>query len=53
MIATSSLIPFEIYEIAKKFSLVRIALFVLNTGIVIYLVVTLKIERAHRSKQSV
>jgi uncharacterized membrane protein (DUF2068 family) len=53
VVATSSLIPFEIYEIAKKFSFLRIALFVLNVGIVIYLLATLKKERANRSKQSV
>jgi uncharacterized membrane protein (DUF2068 family) len=52
VIATSSLIPFEIYEIAKKPSRTRIALFVLNVGIVIYLIVTLKRERATRSNQS-
>jgi uncharacterized membrane protein (DUF2068 family) len=51
VIATSSLIPFEIYEIAKKPSRTRIALFVLNVGIVIYLIATLKRERANRSKR--
>jgi uncharacterized membrane protein (DUF2068 family) len=52
VIATSSLIPFEIYEIAKKSSVLRIALFVLNVGIVIYLIATLKRERANRSQQN-
>jgi uncharacterized membrane protein (DUF2068 family) len=51
--ATGSLVPFEIYEIAKKFTLLRIALFLLNVGIVIYLIVTLKNERANRSKQPI
>jgi uncharacterized membrane protein (DUF2068 family) len=49
VIATSSLIPFEIYEIVKKPSRIRIALFVLNVGIVVYLAATLKRERANRS----
>lgn len=53
VIATSSLIPFEIYEFVKKSSLIRIALFVLNVGIVIYLIATLKRERANRSQQAV
>jgi uncharacterized membrane protein (DUF2068 family) len=53
VIATSSLIPFEIYEIAKKPSRTRIALFVLNVGIVIYLIATLKRERANRARQTV
>jgi uncharacterized membrane protein (DUF2068 family) len=52
VIATSSLIPFEIYEIAKKPGPTRIALFVLNVAIVIYLIVTLKRERANRSTHS-
>ena len=42
IVATSSLIPFEIYEIARKFTSVRIALFLLNVGIVIYLIVALR-----------
>ena len=49
IVATSSLVPFEIYEIAHKISLLRIAIFVLNVGIVIYLIVTLRKERQART----
>ena len=51
VIATSSLIPFEIYEIARKPTLLRISLFLLNVGIVIYLIVTLQ-ERAHDASRT-
>jgi uncharacterized membrane protein (DUF2068 family) len=49
IVATSSLIPFEIYEIARKFTALRIALFLLNVGIVIYLVVALRKEHKVRA----
>ena len=52
IVATSSLVPFEIYEIAHKISLLRIAIFVLNVGIVIYLIVTLRKERQARTGHS-
>jgi uncharacterized membrane protein (DUF2068 family) len=51
VIATSSLIPFEIHEIAKKMDLLRISILVANVGIAIYLIVTLRIEHARRSKR--
>jgi len=50
VIATSSLIPFEIYEIARKTSLLRISLLVLNVGIVIYLIATLRKEHIRRTE---
>ena len=49
IVATGSLIPFEIYEIARKLSPVRVTLFVLNVAIVIYLVVTLRKDRRARA----
>jgi uncharacterized membrane protein (DUF2068 family) len=49
IVATSSLIPFEIYEIARKSTLLRIALFLLNVGIVIYLIVALRKEHQART----
>jgi uncharacterized membrane protein (DUF2068 family) len=49
IIATSSLIPFEIYELAKKPSPLRISLLVLNAGIVLYLIVTLRREHQARA----
>jgi uncharacterized membrane protein (DUF2068 family) len=45
IVATGSLIPFELYEIARKPSLVRVGIFVLNVAIVIYLVITLWRDR--------
>ena len=53
VIATSSLIPFEIYEIAKKTNVsCDVRLFLLNVGIVIYLIVTLKREHQLRAGAS-
>jgi uncharacterized membrane protein (DUF2068 family) len=43
--ATSSLIPFEVFQIARKLSLLRFGLLVLNVGIVIFLVATMRKER--------
>jgi uncharacterized membrane protein (DUF2068 family) len=39
IVATSSLIPLECYEILRRRSLARIAALILNVGIVIYLIV--------------
>jgi len=50
VVATSSLIPFEVFEIARKTNLLRISLLVLNVGIVIYLIATLRKERARRAE---
>jgi uncharacterized membrane protein (DUF2068 family) len=50
VIATSSLVPFEIYELVKKPTLVRMSLLLLNVGIVIYLIATLRKERALRAR---
>ncbi len=46
VIATSTLVPFEIYEIIRKPTLLRFSLFLLNVGIVIYLIVTLRKEHS-------
>jgi uncharacterized membrane protein (DUF2068 family) len=46
VVATSSLIPFEVFEIAKKHSLLRISLLIVNAGIVIYLIAML--QKQHR-----
>ncbi len=48
ILATSSLVPFEIYELAHRISPLRIAIFVLNVGIVIYLIVALRKEHQAR-----
>jgi uncharacterized membrane protein (DUF2068 family) len=50
VIATSTLIPFEIYEIGRKPSPLRFALFLLNVVIVVYLVVTIRKEYKHGVK---
>ena len=50
IVATSSLIPFEIYEISQKQSLLRISLLILNFGIVIYLIAALRKQHADRSR---
>jgi uncharacterized membrane protein (DUF2068 family) len=50
IVATSSLIPFEIYEIVRKPSPLRISLFVLNAAIVIYLIIALR--REHQARKS-
>ncbi len=50
VIATSTLVPFEIYEIAKKPTALRFALFLLNIGIVVYLIVTLRKEHKNRAE---
>jgi uncharacterized membrane protein (DUF2068 family) len=49
IVATGSLIPFEIYEIARRFTLVRVVLFIVNVAIVIYLILTLRKDRRERS----
>jgi uncharacterized membrane protein (DUF2068 family) len=49
IVASGSLIPFEIYGIARKFTALRIALLLLNVGIVIYLIVALHKERKLRA----
>jgi len=48
IVATSSLIPFELYEISRKPSLPRSALLVLNLAIVCYLIATLRAEHRNR-----
>jgi uncharacterized membrane protein (DUF2068 family) len=50
VIATSSLIPFEIYEIVQKQSLPRIAILIVNLGIVAYLIIQLRKHHAARAK---
>ena len=52
IVATSSLIPFEIYELAKKISLLRATFLVVNIAIVVYLIIALLRERASRARGS-
>ena len=51
VVATGSLIPFEIYEIAQKHSPVRIGILIVNIGIVIYLIVQLRKHHAARERK--
>jgi uncharacterized membrane protein (DUF2068 family) len=53
VIATGSLVPFEIYEIGARPTLLKIALFLLNLVIVIYLVITLKKEHVKRNQRDI
>jgi uncharacterized membrane protein (DUF2068 family) len=48
VIATSSFIPLEIYEIARRVDEARIVLLLINIAIVIYLVLELYRDRQHR-----
>jgi uncharacterized membrane protein (DUF2068 family) len=48
VIATSSFIPLEIYEIARRVDAARIVLLLINIAIVIYLVLELYRDREHR-----
>jgi uncharacterized membrane protein (DUF2068 family) len=52
VIATGSLIPFEIYEIIQKHSLVRIAVLIANLAILAYVVVELRKHHAAHKKPS-
>jgi uncharacterized membrane protein (DUF2068 family) len=52
IVATGSLVPFEIYEIARKLSLIRVTLFVVNVAIVIYLIAVLRKDRRARAADS-
>jgi uncharacterized membrane protein (DUF2068 family) len=45
IIATSSLVPFEIVQVVRKLSFLRLSLLVLNVGIVIFLITTMRNER--------
>jgi uncharacterized membrane protein (DUF2068 family) len=52
VIATSSLIPLELYEIAEKRSLVRVSILLVNIAIVIYLVYKLRQQHKDRKAES-
>jgi uncharacterized membrane protein (DUF2068 family) len=48
IVATTSFIPFEVYEITRRFTLIRLAVLLANAAIVAYLVV--RRIRAHRAR---
>lgn len=45
VISTGSLLPLEVYEIAKRVSVVRIILFLINVAVVVYLVIEVRRTR--------
>ena len=49
VIITGSLLPFEIYEIAHHVTLLRIATFIVNVAVLVYLVVRLRHSHAEKS----
>ena len=49
IVATGSLVPFEIYEIFKRPTPLKFTLFVLNVGIVVYLIAALRKEHLNKS----
>jgi uncharacterized membrane protein (DUF2068 family) len=48
VIATSALVPFELYEIVHKVNPLKLAVLVVNLGLVVYVVVKLRQERRQR-----
>ena len=48
IVATTSFIPFEVWEIVKKLTIVRVALVIANLAIVIYLIAIRWSAREHR-----
>lgn len=52
VIATSTLIPFEIYEIARRPTPIRFTFFFLNVAIVVYLIIILRKEHRERAAHS-
>jgi uncharacterized membrane protein (DUF2068 family) len=53
VVATSSLVPFELYEIARKPTPLRTGLLALNIIIVVYLITCLRNEHKNRAKRAV
>ncbi|HEY2375602.1 MAG TPA: DUF2127 domain-containing protein [Gemmatimonadaceae bacterium] len=49
VIATGSLIPFEIYEIFQRPTVIKFATFVVNVFVVIYLIYRIRRPRAHEA----
>ena len=48
IVTTAGFIPLEVYEFAKRFTWVRLAILLLNVGVVIYLIVRLRRDHAKR-----
>ena len=52
VIATASFIPFEIFELTRKLSWPRVGTFVINVGVVAYLILRLRHENRKRRRQA-
>jgi uncharacterized membrane protein (DUF2068 family) len=48
IIVTASLVPLEIYELAKKFGLMKLSVLVINIAVVVYLILRVRWERRHK-----
>ncbi len=48
IVTTAGFVPLEVYEFARRFTWVRLAILLLNVGVVIYLIVRLKRDHAKR-----
>jgi uncharacterized membrane protein (DUF2068 family) len=48
VVATSALVPFEIYEIVHKVNVLKISVLVVNLGFVVYVALKLREERRQR-----
>jgi uncharacterized membrane protein (DUF2068 family) len=48
VIATASLVPFEVYELVREFSAVKLLILILNVAIVAFLIVILRGQRKSR-----
>jgi uncharacterized membrane protein (DUF2068 family) len=48
VVVTSLLIPLEVYELLQRFTVVRLAVLVVNVAIVVYLIVRLRMTRKTR-----
>jgi uncharacterized membrane protein (DUF2068 family) len=51
--ATSSLVPFEIYELFQKLNFLRVSLLILNCAIVVYLIAVLRKQHVDRSRPGI
>src|SRR5712691_1661855 len=48
IIATSSFIPLEVYELAKRVSLAKVSILLINIAVVLYLVIEVRRNRKNR-----
>jgi uncharacterized membrane protein (DUF2068 family) len=51
VVATSALVPFELYEVVRKVNPIKIVVLVVNLGFVVYVVVKLRQEHRQRTAE--